>query len=67
MKELNRLSSIEKMKPEFINQYFRGELFILIDNLLTKKSSLDREDHANAMNLFKAYILAGIKFISFAE
>ncbi len=42
MKELNRLNSIEKIQPEFINQYFRGELFILIDNLLTKKSSLDK-------------------------
>ena len=42
MIELNRLNSIEKIKPDFINQYFRGELFILIDNLMTRKVSLDK-------------------------
>ena len=66
MKELNRLTSIDKIKPELINQYFRGELFILIDNLLTKKTSLYKDDHLKVMELFKAYIEAGIKFIHYS-
>lgn len=66
LKQLTKISNFEKIKPDFINQYFRGELFILVDNLLTRKSPFYKEDHTSCLQLFKAYIAAGVKFATFA-
>jgi hypothetical protein len=67
MKELTRLIHIDKIKPEFMNQYFRGELFILIDNLLTMKTSLTKDDYPKVRELLRTYIGAAVKFLTFAH
>lgn len=41
LKDLNRLITKKELKQaEFINQTYRGEMFILVDNILTKKIQL---------------------------
>lgn len=49
-----------------VNQVYRGELFILVDNILTRKATLPKEDFLACLDFFKAYIQAGIKIMKYA-
>lgn len=54
------------MKPEFVNQIYRGELFILVDNILTKKSTQTKEQFINTKSFLGSYIQTALKIMKFA-
>ena len=49
--------------PYLITQYLRGELYILIDSILSLSKNLEKDDLRNCVSFLDTFILFFIKYL----
>jgi hypothetical protein len=67
LKELAKITAdrnCEKIKSGFINQFLRGELFIIADYIITKRSF--EKDFEEASTFLMGYIKEGCKILNYS-
>jgi hypothetical protein len=56
MKLLQKISDIEKLNSEYINQTIRGDLFIYVDYILTRAKYDLKNEYEELMKFLFSYI-----------
>lgn len=63
MAKLTNPATVDKFKPTSITQFLRGELFIVVDYCLTRRT-YDAKEFEETWNFLHGYLKEGAKIIA---